>query len=147
MQQQQQPFATGCAVSSKLRAHAVCSNRCAVPMPSMQVRHIEVTSVNRQLESGYMVLLSNLGYSAAGAQSLQCLIHRSSNAHSRLVLQHMFAVQKLSRRHGVRQKGGLSESSAAARLLPCRRPLPLRPGGTCPCCQQSIVMWVWQAGC
>ncbi len=35
--------------------------------PSPQVRFIEVEAVNRQLAAGYMVLLSNLGYSAAGA--------------------------------------------------------------------------------
>ena len=33
----------------------------------VQVRSIEVESVNRQLDAGYMVLLSNLGYSASGA--------------------------------------------------------------------------------
>lgn len=43
----------------------------------VQVRHIEVMSVNRQLAAGYMVLLSNLGYSAAGVHSQNCFATRS----------------------------------------------------------------------
>lgn len=40
----------------------------------LQVRSIEVHSVNRQLDAGYMVLLSNLGYSASGAWIQCCAI-------------------------------------------------------------------------
>jgi hypothetical protein len=36
----------------------------------LKVRSIEVESVNRQLDAGYMVLLSNLGYSASGVPNL-----------------------------------------------------------------------------
>jgi len=43
----------------------------------VQVRHIEVMSVNRQLAAGYMVLLSNLGYSAAGVHFQNCFATRS----------------------------------------------------------------------
>jgi hypothetical protein len=43
----------------------------------LQVRSIEVDSVNRQLDAGYMVLLSNLGYSASGAPAARLLASAS----------------------------------------------------------------------